>query len=199
MKKLIFSLTLLLIAIVSCNKTPSDTFVLQGTIKGSELPDTVYLSYYYSQDNEWYQKRDTARVVDSKFTFEGKLDGLTLAYLDFDNDYIKMFIEPSTMELHIDKDKPYMYELSGTQVDKENKELREETELYEKFKYEKFAVAYSLIDQINSTENASAKDSLKKIFYENSEERSVNGEKTSKVILNFASNHSTYQIAPALL
>ncbi|MDR2951496.1 MAG: AhpC/TSA family protein [Prevotella sp.] len=199
MKKNIIFLTLLLIVIASCNKTPSDTFVLQGTIEGGELPDTVYLSYYYSQDNEWYEKEDTAKVVDGKFTFTGKLDGLTYAYLDFDNDYIQMFIEPSNMELHIDKEQSYMYKLSGTQVDKENQELQEEVISYSKFWLENSTIVSDLFKQLNSTENLRVRDSLMNIIRNHSEKLTLNAKGKHLKYIDFVSRHTRFQISPALL
>jgi len=123
------------------------------------------------------------KIINGKFTFEGKFDELTLAYLDFDNNYIMMYIEPCNLKLNIKMGQTYSYKLSGTEVGKENLELRKETELYEIVRYEKFAISYNLLDQVNLTDDISVKDSLRNIFYENSKERSAKGEKTYKAIL----------------
>lgn len=190
---------LLLFALISCDKR-SDTFVLEGSINGDEIPESVLLSYYSLHDNgEWYEILDTAQISDGKFVFEGKIDGLTLAYINFDNSYAEIYIEPCRMKLSFDIDKIYAYELSGTSVDKENSELRKMIEPYDKIGCEKSAIAGGLVDQINSADNSSARDSLINIIRGYSKELSDNNIKRCELILDFVSKHNTYQIAPALL
>jgi thiol-disulfide isomerase/thioredoxin len=195
---------LLLLVLASCNKHLSGTFVLEGSIKGNKIPEFVLLSYFSLQDNEWYKKLDTAQVINGRFVFEGKLDGLTLAYLGFDYnyteiDYIETYIEPCSMKLNIDADHPQAYELSGTQSYMENLELRKETEQYNKFRHQKSAVAYKLADRMYLAKAASEKDSLREILYKYSKEISNNNKKMYRIYIDFVSKHNTYLIAPALL
>lgn len=191
---------LFLFILTGCSKTSSNTFTLEGSIKGDTVPEFILLKYFSLQKNdEWYMVTDTSKVVDGKFTFKGKLDELTLAYLEYNDDYITTYIEPCNIKLNFDIKAPYSYKLLGTKVEKENSQLMKEIEPNEKYRKEKLTIAHNLLDQINSSKNPSIKDSLMNIFHENSRERSANGEKTCKVMLDFASRHSTYQIVPALL
>lgn len=200
----LFSLFLAVLA--GCKKTTTsveaNAFVLEGSVKGNEVPETIYLTYYSQQNGEWYEIRDSAKITGNKFSFKGKLDGLTLANMGADNNYIEFFIEPCNMKLDIDMEYPYIYELTGTQVDKENMELRKDVMPYDKSLSEKVKVLDKLMKQINSPDIISqpnVRDSLIKLLHKGADEtRLINREK-HQAYVGFASKHNTYHIAPALL
>ncbi|NDV94400.1 AhpC/TSA family protein [Dysgonomonas sp. 521] len=200
----LFSLFLAILA--GCNKTTApadrDTFVLEGFVKGNEVPETIYLSYYTQKNGEWYEILDSAKITGNKFSFKGKLDGLTLANMGADNNYIEFFIEPCDMKLDIDMERPYMYELTGIQADKENTELRKDVMPYDKSLSEKVKVLDKLVKQINSPDIASqphVRDSLVDMLHKGADEARLINKQKHQAYVDFASKHNTYRIAPALL
>ncbi|MBK5720734.1 DUF4369 domain-containing protein [Dysgonomonas sp. Marseille-P4677] len=197
--------SLLLIIVASCNKSVSDSFVLEGSIEGGKTLDSIYLNYYSLQNNEWYEICDTAKIIDGKFIFKGKLEGLTLAYLNFDSKGIELYIEPCSMKLNIDAKQPYTYGLSGTGVDKENEEIKKAVGSYERLMDEKSNVMVDLINEFNRInqmqlpDNSSIIDSLLNIIHSNSAEMILLNKEKHKVYIDFASKHKSYKISPALL
>jgi len=132
MKTLIY--TGMILCLVACNRIPPGSFKLEGSIKGGKDSDNILLYYYTLKNGEVQEIGDTTKVINGKFLFEGNIGELTAASLCFDdtNSHVvidaRMYLEPTTMKLRIDKNQPYTYELSGTKVEKENIELRKELE-----------------------------------------------------------------------
>ncbi|WP_165045091.1 TlpA disulfide reductase family protein [Dysgonomonas sp. ZJ709] len=188
------------ICLVACNSTASDSFILEGSIKGLEDSETISLYYLSLQNDKWYEVADTTRIIDGKFSFEGKIDELTAADLCFGNIEIRIYLEPTKMNLTVDKDCPYAYQLSGTRVEKENIELRKELEKNEVFLFEKIEPVHNIIEQINLHNNdSSIRDSLMNILDKYRNELIANSEQIDKTRLDFVSRYNTYQIAPDLL
>ncbi|MCD8042169.1 MAG: DUF4369 domain-containing protein [Tannerellaceae bacterium] len=138
MKKRI-ALFCLIISLINCNSSQTDSFTLQGSITGYEDKEILTLSYFSLQEDEmWYEITDTAEIINGKFTFKGKIDELTLGYLCLDNGNhcIELYMEPCRMKIKIDPEQPYAYKLTGTKTRNEISELKKETLSYEKIIYE---------------------------------------------------------------
>lgn len=142
---------------------------------------------------------DSATIIDGKFSFEGNIEELTVCRLDFDNSYVRIYIEPAKMKLIIDKDQPYAYKLTGTDVEKENMELREKILPYEKMFHDKLKFILESINRYNKPDDTSNKDSLANAINQSIAERYINSEKMDSIRLEFVSKHSNYNITPDLL
>ena len=110
----------IIISLVACNRVPSNSFKLEGFAEGAENSEDIILYYSILQDSEWHEIADTTKILNGKFLFEGKIDDLTAAELCFDDPYVvisaRIYLEPTTMKLQINKSQPYAYKLSGTKV-----------------------------------------------------------------------------------
>lgn len=195
-----FIYILVLISFLACNTTPSDTFTLEGYIKEAGESKSVSLHYLSFENDRWHNVSDTAKIVDGKFYFEGKIKELTAASLVFGNMSllvdIRIYLEPTAMKLIVDKSKPYAYELSGTKVEKENIELRKELEPNEKRINE---ILSSLQDVVKQMTNPAIQDSLMNILDKSRPEMKENYEIIDKKRLDFSSKHPDYGIVPDLL
>lgn len=200
----LFIYTFVIFSLAACNNAQSDFFRLEGTVEGAEEHDNISLYYSVLENDEWYKVSATTEIIDGKFFFEGNIEGLTAADLCFDDGNVvvdvRIYLEPTTMILRIDKSQLYAYELSGTKIEKENIELRKVLEADEKIIHENLKSVDNLVNQIGLySENDLIRDSLvnnlslfvaKNIFLI---------QKMNNARLDFISKHNTYQIAPDLL
>lgn len=192
-----------LISLVACNNAPSNSFRLEGSIEGAKESENLILYYYVQKNNELYEIGDTTKIINGKFLFEGNIDELTAAQLRFGDPNVaydtRLYLEPTTMKLRIDKSQPYAYELSGTKVEKENIELRKELEPYEKINCKNIKDIDEILKQIElHNNNTFVQDSLYNQLKQLLADKS-NGIEMNKIRYNFILNHNTYRIAPDLL
>ncbi|WP_029906605.1 TlpA disulfide reductase family protein [Prevotella sp. 10(H)] len=200
----LFIYLFLSVSLIGCNTPPSDTFTLEGYVKNAGESETVTLYYLSLKNNRWQVVGDTSKIVDGKFSFEGKIDELTGADVCFGNQIImydfRIYLEPTHMKLIVDKNNPYSYELSGTKAEKENIELKKELELDEKNIQEKIDCLQDIINQmILLNDNHVAQDSLRNIHGQKRPELIAANERIDKKRLDFISKHPDYHIAPDLL
>lgn len=189
------------ICLVSCSKTSPTSFMLEGSFEGKKIEDStiIQLSYISLKDNNWYKTTDTATIIGGKFFFEGNIEELTSAYIDFENSFIHIYMEPVKMKLVIDKEKPYAYRLTGTSVEKENIELRTELSSKEKVLHEELMSFYRLLDRYNNSNDTTFKDSLMIVLNQFITNRHANVAKTDSIRLAFTIKHNIYHITPDLL
>lgn len=191
----------MLMCLASCSKTPSTSFLLEGSFEGQSIEDStiVQLSYLSLKNNNWYKITDTANVVNGKFSFEGNVDGLTGAYLDFGKTFVRIYIEPVKMKLVIDGDQPYAYKLTGTSVEKENNELRTELSAMEKVSHKSLISFLEIINEYNTTIDAAIRDSLAMVINQSVADRHASVRKMDSIRLAFTIKHNLYHITPDLL
>lgn len=194
----------IVICLIACNNTPPNSFKLEGSVENAGDSANIILYYLSPVDNEWHLKADTTKIINGKFVFEGNIDDLTAAELCFDDPDVvisaRIYLEPTTMKLQIDKNRPYAYELSGTKVEKENRELRKLVNADEKVFHRNLEAVGDILKQIRlNSHNAPVQDSLFYILYQYAAEGGVYGRKMNKTRLDFIARHNTYRIAPDLL
>ncbi|MFY1613538.1 redoxin domain-containing protein [Macellibacteroides fermentans] len=187
--------------LTSCQKSPSELFVLEGQVENLKDSTTIELAYYSMINNKWQRTIDSAIVIDGKFRFEGKIEELTAAQLYFpDNAAARIYMEPTKMELWIDRNAPYAYKLSGTKVEIENRDLRKYTGPIDKNIFQNLTSTLNEIKQYNLLkENAPDRDSLKNVINNHFTEINIYKGAKDSVLYNFISQHPSYQIAPDLL
>jgi len=204
MKTLIY--TGMILCLVACNRIPPGSFKLEGSIKGGKDSDNILLYYYSIENGEVREISDTAKVINGKFLFEGNIGELTSASLCFDDTNphavidTRMYLEPTTMKLRIDKNQPYTYELSGTKVEKENIELRKELESDKKIEYDVLMRVNEILKQMDPNSNNNLNmDSLINLLQDVKEHFGAVRLKMDSTYFNFIQRHNTYQIVPDLL
>lgn len=195
------ALICLTISLVSCHKSSSELFVLEGQVENLKDSTTIELAYYSMINNKWQRTIDSAIVIDGKFRFEGEIEELTAAQLYFpDNAAARIYMEPTKMELWIDRNAPYAYKLSGTKVEVENRDLRKYTGPLDKNIFQNLTSTLNEIKQYNLLkENAPDRDSLKNVINNHLAEINIYRGAKDSVLYNFISQHPSYQIAPDLL
>jgi hypothetical protein len=113
----IATLICLIVGFVSCEQLPPDKFVIEGQVKNLKDSTAIELAYFTMQNNKWQRSIDSAIVIDGKFRFEGEIKGITAAQLSFpDISAARFYLEAARMKLWIDRNAPYAYKLSGTEV-----------------------------------------------------------------------------------
>ncbi|PXV68993.1 peroxiredoxin [Dysgonomonas alginatilytica] len=185
---------------VSCNKTPSNHFILNGYIEGADNTEIIRLNYMYLKDNKWHEISDSTKLIEGKFSFEGNMDEVTGAYLSIDQTSVQIYLEPTKMKLTIDKSRPYTYELSGTSVEKESIELRNLLSDYLIISDSTGDSIQDIFKQIDLHNNEPALvDSLMQRAYYFKDKATINAQKSDSIKLDFIVKHTTYQIIPHLL
>jgi len=177
---------------------------LEGSVEGAKDSENILLYYFTLQNEEWQEIADTAKIINGKFLMKGYIDGLTAAELCFDDQNVvisaRIYLEPTTMKLHINKNQPYTYQLSGTKVEKENKELRKELASYEPVYYEKLEDISNLIEQIKTrNDDTLIRDNLFSLMDQEKDSLRIIVLSMNKIRLDFISEHPTYQIVSDLL
>ena len=201
----LFFYACVIIGLAACNTIPSNSFKLEGFIEGAEDSEILILYYDILKNNELHSIADTAKIINGKFLFEGKIDELTAASLKFDFPYVvistRIYLEPTTMELRINKNQPYAYKLSGTKVEKENLELRKELEADEKTYHEDAICMNDILEQLHLySNNIPVRDSLYNLFqYIQNQKRQPAFKKRINTYLGFSLKHNTYRIVPDLI
>ena len=174
--------------------------MIDGYIKNAEEVETVSLYYLLPQNNKWHEMIDTTNAINGQFSFKGYIDELTGAYIKIDGTPIRIYLEPTRIKLTVDKTQPYIYELSGTSVDKENNELTAELLNNRKLCYEKYNYINYLTEQIELQNDNLIKDSLIDVLNHNiSEYQVVDREIFTTIYLDFVLKHNDYKIIPDLL
>ena len=178
-------------------------FKLEGSVVGAKDSDNIILYYYTLKNNEWQEIADTTKIINGRFFFEGKIDELTAATLCFDKSYVafdaRIYLEPTTMKLEINKNQLYAYKLSGTKVEEENIELRKAIEPEEKMFDTYLKYQDEMIGQINlNYDNIPVRDSLIDILTQSRAKFKVDY-KIDKVLFEFIKKHNNYRIVPDIL
>jgi len=147
-----------IISLVGCNNIPTGSFRLEGFVEGAKDNENIMIYYYELKNGDWYQIADTSKIRGGKFIFTGHIGELTAAELVFEEPInvvisVRLYLEPTTMKLQINKNQPYAYKLTGTKVEQENNNLRKEIEPYEKVLYENCLFMDDLITKIQLNHN----------------------------------------------
>jgi len=180
---------------------------LEGFVENAKDSDMMILYYNVLNNNEWHNMSDTTKIINGKFLFEGNIDELTPAefVIGYSDVVIstRIYLEPTTMKLQIDKNQPYAYELTGTKIEKENIELRNLLKPDEKIYYEGLLRLNDIFKQMKisrDNNNIHVLDSLMSQFmYVKEHTIATIGKKMSKTYLDFILKHNTYRIVPDLL
>ena len=206
MKKLFFFVCAIM-NLMACNNIPSGSFKLDGFIEGAKDDEKIMLYYDVFKNGEWLKIADTTIIRNGKFVFTGHIDELTaagLVYEEPDHDIavidVDLYLEPTVMQLQINKNNPFAYLLTGTKVEKENIELRKALEPYQQVNLENALYLDDLCNRILlNFENMPIRDSLNQEYDLYSEKIRSAGSKMLEILLDFVSKHKTYRIVPAII
>jgi len=184
----------------SCNHEKSTSFTIKGQIEDVKDSTEIFLSYFTSNNGIWKYIIDTAYVENKKFYFKGNIDDITAGYLGFNDIGIPIYLEPAAIKLVIDKNNPYSYKLSGSNVEKESIEIRDELSSIMKIIDRKQCSAQEIFNQINlHNDESTVVDSLTKKFDQFRAEIIIYAKQIDSIQMDFIKKHNTYQIAPHLV
>ncbi|GAA4237241.1 TlpA disulfide reductase family protein [Postechiella marina] len=185
MKSIIY--LLLLCSLFSCKPEIKDHYIINGTAKG------IYngMRAYLKEPNERGQliNKDTAIVLDEKFSFKGVRNEPTLEYLYIDGhkNYLPLIIENGAIDIAINKDSIETSNVSGTTNNKEYA-------LYSKEQRQLNTRIKTLTNQFKKAtiQNATNKSELYKNIIENRK-------KLSNLNLDFIKNHENSYVSAIIL
>jgi len=184
----------------SCNHGKSTSFTIEGQIEDVKDSTEIFLTYFTLNNGIWKEITDTTYLKNNKFYFKGRINDLIAAYLGFNGTGAPIYLEPVAIKLVIDKNNPYAYKLSGTNVEKENIELRHKLSANMKIRYQLIYSADEIFHQINlHNDDSILVDSLMKKIDQIRAENFINAKQTDSIQLNFINEHITYRIIPSLL
>lgn len=201
MKKFVIYI-LTIISFIACNDIPSSQFTLDCTITNATQGEMVCLTYPVKHDGIWYKLCDTTYIKNGKFCFQGKVEEIVPASLVFANmDELNIYIAPSNMELHAERNTIYDHYIGGLKIDEEvkeynrffstlNKEIHEKQHLIQR-KSEEYASAYA--------NNADSAQTLALEFYNLIEEYKAIFPEWSEMAVKFTNSHPDYAIIPNII
>lgn len=119
-------------------QTSSNSFELKGKIKGVNS-GMLYLGYYNNREQKVIN--DSSLIIDGLFSFKGRISEPAVAFINLSRrgemgvNGTEIFIEPSMMEISLQKDKFSNLHLTGSTTQKEYEDLRAlEDAIKEKYK-----------------------------------------------------------------
>ena len=189
-----------IVSLVACNS--SSLFTLDCTITNATQGEMVCLTYPVKHDGIWYKQCDTTYIKNGKFCFQGKVEEIVPASLVFANmDELNIYIAPSNMELHAERNTIYDHSIGGLKIDEEvkeynrffstlNKEIHEKQHLIQR-KSEEYASAYA-----NNADNA---QTLALEFYSLIAEYKAMIPEWSAMAVKFINSHPDYAIIPNII
>lgn len=194
-------LLIALLFLTSCAKL-NNTFILKGEVSGVEPGETINLFYPILKDGVWYNRHLTAEIKNGRFLFEGELNATTFAYITFENmDELQIFIEPSKMNITLERNCPYLFSLRGVSLERQHNAYREYLGNIPQALYEKNRKVQELnkqwLDACNVKSDKS--DSLMMALYAAVQEFSAERKREGEARLRFLSKHLDNEIAPYLL
>ena len=206
MKRLFF-FVFAIMNLIACNNIPPGSFKLEGFIEGANDGKNIMLYYNLLKNGELIDINDSTIIRNGKFVFTGNIDELTAASLVYDEpDHnisvidVQLYLEPVAMKLRINKNDPFTYILTGTKIEKENIELRNELKPYQKANLENSIHRDDLRNLIPLyNDNTLIKDSLRKEYDLLSEKLDSLWSKMVEIRLDFVSKHKTYRIVPDII
>jgi peroxiredoxin len=200
MKIIFLYCSLIALSLVSCNNKKPNTFILEGEIVGLADSTPIVLSYLTSINEKWVEVIDTTYVIDKKFTFKGDMDELTAAFLNYDNTFTRLYLEPARMKIKLNKNRSWEYVLLGTLIETEYKLLRDKLSSNEQELHNELVITHNIVEQLNSyNSQTSETDSLMKILESNASKRNEIGEKIDQIRLNYILENKNSKIAPHLI
>lgn len=180
-------------------KTGNGTFSLEGRVINATESESIYLSYPVQIKGVWYEQRDTAKIIEGRFRFTGHVSETTPAYLSFDNmDEELLYIEPTRMQLKMDRLRPYEYELSGLSIEKEYRQYRNALGTLPKSLFERHRHVQIMNRQWLEAD-ACSKDSLMQLFYDAAQAYTTEYRHMDSLRLHFITGHQDYAIVPHML
>lgn len=189
-----------LVLLVACNSRRP--FVIDCTITNATQGEMVCLTYPVKHDGIWYKQCDTTYIKNGKFCFQGKVEEIVPASLVFANmDELHIYIAPSNMELHAERNTIYNHSIGGLKIEEEvkeynrffstlNKEILEKQHLIQR-KSEEYASAYA-----NNADNA---QTLALEFYSLIAEYKAMIPEWSAMTVKFINSHPDYAIIPNII
>ena len=72
--------------------TGNNTFLLRCMTTNMEEGTKIELSYTVLKENKWIDIVDSTKVTNGEFVFQGDIEGVTAARLDFSNRFICIYI-----------------------------------------------------------------------------------------------------------
>lgn len=157
----------------------------------------ILLSYLLLINDKYTEVNDTAYIKDSRFIFKNHIDDLIAAFLSFENTSIRLYLEPVTMHLKINKERPWEYKLSGTQIESENQVLRGKLKIKEEELHKEINIAYDIIEKLNLS--VKSRDSLLDLLEKNRSHRDSIIKQMDVIKLNYISENKNSKIAPDLI
>ena len=189
-----------LVLLVACNSRRP--FAIDCTITNATQGEMVCLTYPVKHDGIWYKQCDTTYIKNGKFCFQGKVEEIVPASLVFANmDELNIYIAPSNMELHAERNTIYNHSIGGLKIEEEvkeynrffstlNKEILEKQHLIQR-KSEEYATAY--------TNNADNAQTLALEFYNLIEEYKAIFPEWPAMAVKFINSHPDYAIIPNII
>ena len=184
---------------VSCTPSHQNRFRLEARISETPAAELAFLSYPVSREGIWYKQTDSARVIDGKIRFEGKIPGIIPASLSFENmDEVDLYLAPGNMHLEVSRLHPYDFTCSEVSLMEEIEDYRTQLGAVPRREYEKYRRAMDLNEQWTQA-SSEDRDSLWRQFLQAVQEFKSEQAVEDSLRMAYVEQHPDYTIAPHLL
>ena len=194
MKRLSFVLLLFCCLPVSAVST------LNGKLKIS--PDSVQLeiNYMVEKDGKWSRVVDEVTAINGHFFYSCNISNLTAFNIYCNNILRTIYVEPGDVQLQLDFEAPYYYNLNGTSVDMEQQVLQKQIFKIDSLYCKQIRQMLVALDTYRvSPDTSTIRDSLRQQFLQFVDSKDSAYRIRQQVILSFIKTHLSYQIVPDLL
>lgn len=151
MKSSILLLALFILPAIIWAQYSKDQFVINGSISGVE-GGVLYLSYSNSNNK---RVMDSARIKNGKFSFNGSINGPTIAYLTLkgakrnENNSVSFFIDPAVMSVILPFNRFNAATFNGAKTQNEYAKLKKQKQKIQ----ERWKVVMDTLSEVNKRSN----------------------------------------------
>ena len=184
MKRLSFVLLLFCCLPVSAVST------LNGKLKNS--PDSVQLeiNYMVEKDGKWSRVVDEVTAINGRFFYSCNISNLTAFNIYCNNILRTIYVEPGDVQLQLDFEAPYYYNLNGTSVDMEQQVLQKQIFKIDSLYCKQIRQMLVALDTYRvSPDTSTIRDSLRQQFLQFVDSKDSAYRIRQQVILSFIKTH----------
>jgi thiol-disulfide isomerase/thioredoxin len=191
---------IVLLMLMFCSEISGKTFKLDVTFDNA--PDSFWCDCIFTQAHEGIFKstEDSVLVKNGHCMICKAADDINYIRLIFNNYVSVFFIDPTNLFIHIDYKKPYLSEMKGGTVYKENNDILNLSRTTEKIRFQAMMVMRKgYYNYIQHREDSTVLKNFIKVRQDTQGVRDSCSLIQNKKILNYIENHISSDIAPMLI
>ena len=193
-------LKIVLLLLIFCSEISGKTFKLDVTFVNA--PDSFWCDYIFVQAHggTFKSSEDSVLVKNGHCLICNTADDINYMRLIFNDNVSIFFIAPANQFIHIDYKKPYLSEMKGGTVYKENNDILNLCSATEKIGFQAMmSMRKGYYNYIQHREDSSVLKNFMKVHQDTQRVRDSCSLIQNKKIIDYTENHISSDIAPMLI